>query len=373
MFCNNCGKKNDDRTQFCHFCGQALMKDYVKLDKVLKQNGKKKALIAVLCLVVSIVAVFMLIIVGVNRTVDKHISVDNNKIIRIEETEKDEEIAIPYDENSNSHIEPDDKQQSILKREKIVTYSISAIGNEMAGTEITEYNENGNIIYLNLNEVTIYTYTYDYYENGSIAVQYTNSDEVAISEIRYDENGNSILERGQDFEYHREYEYDDKGLLHSLIEYYKYENEPEQFWRCEKYEYDENDNISRKEVYYEDMETPTWDCRWEYNENGQMLLYEEAYVYFSDAGIINRIEYNPQLYYEDEYRKYGNGDYTQLSHKEYNSEGVILSERYFGDEWQDAYYNQYAYNYEYDEYGNVIREQWYINSELYKEITREYY
>ncbi len=143
------------------------------------------------------------------------------------------------------------------------------------------------------------------------------------------------------------------------------------FEQWDVYEYNDAGDLVRRITYYDEArQVPAHIYNWEYDENGELVLYyggnEEGKIGF-------KIEYDPALNTEDSYWDNGYGILYLAERRRYDAKGDLLIENYYNETGEVTLTNVYRYDYKFDSNENVIEKNVYLNDELYITFKREYY
>lgn len=353
MFCPMCGIKNENDARFCENCGKQLVDIHVR--------GKKKSFSKTICLLI-ILAVFFVGTVFVNCfRFPESSNVKNTENIKTDGIKQDE-----VNVENIANIAP-----VLLQREEII-YHIET-GQEWMYSTITEYDLNGNEIYISTDFAT-WNISYDYYENGTPSIQYfCNLEGDVTSKVYFDEKGNVIREGEVEYETAKTYmyEYDNRGRMLKKTTYWLDENETTVFEQGDRYIYDVDGELLQQIIYYdEEFCYPVFTYCWEYNEEKQLTLH---YIKNAYDEIVYQVEYNPLGNEETVYSENANGTLYLSEYREYNEQGDLLMENYYSETGEMVKKNNYMYEYTYDEKGNFVEKQVYLNDELFITIKRMYY
>ena len=245
-------------------------------------------------------------------------------------------------------------------------------GSGWLDNEITEYDEDGNKIYVAADYGT-WNILYDFYENGTPYAQYWYSMEGSLTSVVYfDERGNVVQEDYIEDEtiYAYEYEYDKNGKILKKNSFWLDSNANFIFECCESYVYNSIGKLEMITLYYdEECQMPINTEYREYDENGELILN-----YIKDNSnngkIVTKIEYDPDLKVRDEYYDTG---HISFGHKEYNDHGDLMLETTYNETGDIIASKQYTYEYQYDDAGNLIEKVVYRNDERYLTLRWDYY
>lgn len=378
MFCTNCGTKNNDEAKFCKACGKELSVTYVVKEQDTSKAGKGKNYVIgiVLVFIILILIAFTIVYLKGKRddsNLQNNISQNDDSLSKAETAEIgtiESEAAVSDDLEAEENVE---NKTQIKREEKTVYFDTE---DAWAGTEVSEYDQNGNLISYNT-ELYGFNISYDFYENGKPSVQYWYDwNGILTSEKHFDEMGNVTKDITVEYnpeEYSYSYEYDENGRIVKETTYWSDGSSLRQFEQSLVYKYDEAGNLILQSVYFDEaLQKPFYTYHSEYNENGQQILYYVKNDGF-DGEIGYKIEYDPVLNTEDEYCDNGYGTLYLSTHKEYSTTGELLLVRYYNENGDNTLTCQYAYDYTYDQDGNVIEQEIYLNDVLFTTIKREYY
>lgn len=274
-----------------------------------------------------------------------------------------------YDVNGNLIMQVSKDENGNLTSETLYTYSDDG---ELKTEKETEYGENGNIV-----EETYYEYYEDYDEFFDEYIYYSN--------VRYDESGKKIYERirdNRDPDRIREYEFDiNEGSSEEIYDsewnlIFEKETDAEgniiELYQCE---YDENGVLIRKSN--EIVGEFKWIAEYRegkmikytrYDENGE-FEYEQEYQYADDGKTeivftkdeIGNIHTISESKYDEQGRNYSCMEYDGLMNLQW---GWYVEEYHENDmpAKELQYYPGGTYEILYDEYGDVIYENFTPNA-----------
>lgn len=380
MFCTNCGAKNSEKAKFCKVCGSELTVKYEKTDAVA-DSGKKIILLVAIVGVILFVAI-MLAIFGFggrpredfrNNTVEQDIASQSKSNPNTTGQTSETVENLERDETKKEEGEADAQEVQSAQVRRIEKTVHIETGLEWLYSEITEYDRDGNEVYIS-SDYGSWNIIYDYYENGEPSIQYWyNLDGILTTETHFDERGNVTREGTIEYEtaYAYTYEYDEQGRILKKFSYWLDANANPEFERCDIYEYNDAGEPVQLILYYDEaLQTPVYTYYWEYDEDNQLVVY---YSCNPDGRVGFKTEYNPDLNTEDTYKDNGYGILYLAEHKEYNANGDLLAEKYYNEAGETTKVNQYVYDYKYDTLGNLIEKLVYLNNELFITVKWEYY